>query len=254
MITYQLQNSIGTGFYESIVYENFCFYPHLHRHYELVCLMEGEMNLLVEGQTCSLVPGDAALILPDQIHSYETPDISRAWVSVFSGDLIHDADALLTGHTLSGSLFHPDTETASYALPRLMSANSDSPGVRARLQALCAACLEQNALLPRLERETASLAHRLLEYTSLHFREEITLRSVAALLGYDPGYLSRCFHRLTRMNYRAFLNAYRVDHARRLIATGSYSMTEAALESGFQSVRTFNRAYREQTGHAPGQQ
>lgn len=252
MITYQLQNSVGTGFFESIVYENYSFQPHLHRHYEMVLLIEGSMTLYIDGSACPLRPGDAAVILPDQIHSYETQSCSRSWISVFSADLIHDPDALFAGHLLSDSRFHPDNSVSGYAFPFLLSASSDQPGVRARLHALCAASLQENRLLPRSDREASSPAQRLLEYSSLHFREDITLRSAAAVLGYDPGYLSRCFRRLTRTNFRQFLNACRVAHACQLISSGTRSMTEAALESGFQSVRTFNRAFREQTGRAPG--
>lgn len=251
MLIYQHMNSIGTNYFESILYENYCFVAHLHRRYEAAWLLEGELMLTVDGREHLLHAGDAALILPDQIHAYHSADHSLVWVFVFSSDLIPDANALLTGHTLSSCVFHPDRALTDYALPRLAGVQAASLGIRACLTALCADCIEGSSLLPRPEQETSSPAHRLLQYTSLHFRENVTLRSAAELLGYDASYLSRCFHRMTGMNFRQFLNACRIDYALSLIRSGSVSMTDAALESGFQSVRTFNRAFIEHTGRAP---
>lgn len=251
MFLYQHQNSFGTDFFESILYENFSFIPHLHRHYEAAWLIEGELGLTVDGREQLMRPGDAALILPNQIHAYRSDARTRVWISVFSGDQIHDANAALSGHVPAGNVFHPSDALRAYALERLIHEKTPCPGVRARLAALCAECLELLPLLPRPEHEADSPAHRLMQYASLHFREDVTLRDAAALLGYDPGYLSRCFHRLTGVNFRRFLNACRIDYARRLIRAGNISMTEAALESGFQSIRTFNRAFLEQTGAPP---
>lgn len=251
MILYQHQNSVGVDFFESILYEDYCFVPHLHRRFELAWLMEGELTLTIDGRVYPMHAGDAALILPDQIHAYRSGGHSLVWVFVFSADLIPDAQALLSGHMPASCVFRPDDALRAYALPRLAGEQRSTPGVRARMAALCAECIEKGGLQPRPEQEAASPAYRLLQYTSLHFRENVTLQSAAAALGYDAAYLSRSFHRLTGMNFRRFLNACRVDYALRLIRTGGVSMTDAALESGFQSVRTFNRAFIEQTGRPP---
>ena len=248
---YQLQNSVGADRYEGILYDNFSFIPHLHRHYELAVPMEGEILLTAEGREELLSPGRAALILPNQIHAYRSASRSRVWISVFSGDLIPDADAQLTGRAGVSSAFDPEQTVLAYAFPRLLDGDLNRHALRARLAALCACYLETVPLTDRPADASESPAHRMLEYVHLHFREDVTLRGVAALLGYDPAYLSRCFHHLTRMNFRSLLNACRVDYARGLMRTGGLTLTQIALESGFQSVRTFNRAFREQTGRAP---
>lgn len=254
MIVYQNFNSVGADAFDSNLYTDFFFVPHLHRHFEIAFVAEGETVLTLDATPLTLQEGDAALILPDRIHGYHTPAHSRVWVSVFSSDLIPDAASLTAGRTLERCVFHPSDALRAYALPYLTDASASSPGVRARLAALCADCLENTFLLPAARQEELPPARRLLEYTSLHFREDITLRTAADALGYDAGYLSRCFHRMTGLNFRRFLNACRVEHARRLIRSGALSMTEAAMESGFQSVRTFNRAFLEQTGRPPGGQ
>lgn len=52
------------------------------------------------------------------------------------------------------------------------------------------------------------------------------------------------------MGLNEYINGIRIKNANRLMVEGQ-SITEAALDSGFQSVRTFNYAYKEQMGMTP---
>ena len=92
---------------------------------------------------------------------------------------------------------------------------------------------------------------RIINYVDAHFREDITLTSTAAALGYEPHYLSRYFGRIARTNFRQLVNGRRVLHAQKLLSDRSIPITEAAMQSGFQSIRNFNRVFVEQVGVSP---
>ena len=47
------------------------------------------------------------------------------------------------------------------------------------------------------------------------------------------------------------MNRYRVQHACRLLRSTGDSITAIALQSGFSTIRNFNRAFREETGMTP---
>ena len=90
-------------------------------------------------------------------------------------------------------------------------------------------------------------------YVSEHFREELSFEQLAEALGYEYHYLSRQFRRHFGMHFRQMLNMYRLDYAQERLLRSDDSITEVAYGAGFQTVRTFNRAFYEHTGMTPSQ-
>ena len=71
-------------------------------------------------------------------------------------------------------------------------------------------------------------------------------------LRYEKHYLSRFIHENLNMNFKYIVNSNRVDKAKELLSDGNLTMRQIAEQSGFQSVRTFNRVFKEFTGVQPG--
>lgn len=42
----------------------------MHRCYEMVLMLEGEMNIQIDKETYNLTAGDLILIKPNRLHSY----------------------------------------------------------------------------------------------------------------------------------------------------------------------------------------
>ena len=55
------------------------------------------------------------------------------------------------------------------------------------------------------------------------------------------------------MTFGEFVLVYRLETATRLLDDTKKSITEVALESGFQSVRNFNRAFRKKMKISPSE-
>ncbi len=55
------------------------------------------------------------------------------------------------------------------------------------------------------------------------------------------------------MNYSKWLNLIRLEKATELLADEERTLTEIAMLSGFQSIPSFNRVFREEKGMAPGE-
>lgn len=55
------------------------------------------------------------------------------------------------------------------------------------------------------------------------------------------------------MSFTDFLNLYRIETALRLLDETDKKITDIALESGFQSVRNFNEAFRKKIGISPSE-
>ena len=74
---------------------------------------------------------------------------------------------------------------------------------------------------------------------------------MASDLGYDYRYLSRVFNETMGVGFKTFVNQYRCDMVKSLISDTTLSLSEIALSSGFQSIRSFNRVFRQITGTSP---
>ena len=95
------------------------------------------------------------------------------------------------------------------------------------------------------------ILHQMLDYITNHFKEDITLKSIAHDLGYEPHYLSRIFGNRTGVNLRNYINQYRIDYAKYMLSESKEPITDIALSSGFGTIRNFNRVFLEHVGTTP---
>lgn len=76
-------------------------------------------------------------------------------------------------------------------------------------------------------------------------RQTLSLEELARLLGTNKVYLSRTINVISGRNYCQFVNYYRIQYAKDIMRKNSDSrMIEVALASGFNSVVTFNMAFK----------
>lgn len=74
---------------------------------------------------------------------------------------------------------------------------------------------------------------------------------MATALGFSPYALSRAFSSVLHTNFNGYLNGIRLSYARERLENSDRPITEIALDSGFSSLRTFNRVFREQLSMSP---
>lgn len=86
---------------------------------------------------------------------------------------------------------------------------------------------------------------------------DLTMSRFAARLGVSEAVLRRLInHRLGFGHFRNFLNVYRVEEAKRRLRDGSAApekMISIAFDSGFASLASFNRAFRQRVGQSPSE-
>lgn len=81
---------------------------------------------------------------------------------------------------------------------------------------------------------------------------ELTLPSLAARLGTNTHYLSRALNEGLGQNFAAFINARRTAAVRAALDAGSErTLLDLALDAGFASKASFNRAYRAAFDESP---
>ncbi len=101
---------------------------------------------------------------------------------------------------------------------------------------------------PSLER-----MQRAIDYIYERSAYPISLADAAEAASLSPSYFSRVFARTVGANFRAFVNGIRIERAEELMADSPATLADIALECGFESLRTFNRAFRALRGATPSE-
>jgi AraC-like DNA-binding protein len=83
------------------------------------------------------------------------------------------------------------------------------------------------------------------------FREPIELSDVAESLGISPSRASRLFQQELGRSFKDHLLQLRINEAKRMLISTSLSAVDVCFESGFQSVASFYRLFKQTVGLAP---
>lgn len=220
---------------------NFSFPLHLHQCYEIVFLLSGTMDIAIDGQVFTLVPGKAVIIFPNQIHSLQS-DCSEHFLCIFSPRLVQAYSLNVANSIPQNNLFDID-EYLQHALMNLEgdTSTAEKKGV---LYSICAQFHRQASYVSHTS-EKENLLRNVFRFVENNFSGECTLASLAADLGYDYSYLSRFFKKSVGMSFNAYVNHYRLSHACYLMEDHRLSILSCALDSGYTSMRSFNRNFKQ---------
>ena len=242
MVFHQPGNSQSHNF-DARFYEADIWKPHFHKSLELVHVLGGRLRCYADGQNYCLEAGDWGLCLPYDIHAYEPEAQTRYWVCVFSEDNVHDF-LKLTREKAGSFQFRCRPVVADFLSESLIHCpNPSQLLIKAALYAVCDEYLKNVTLIDKNKKMADNIA-AITDYMEKNHTKNITLSDISHLLGYDYNYVSRYFHAVFKMSFSEFLSVYRLETAVRLLEQSDKKILDIALESGFQSVRSFNACFR----------
>jgi AraC-like DNA-binding protein len=94
---------------------------------------------------------------------------------------------------------------------------------------------------------------RVSRYILSHLNRKLSLEKLARIGEINKSYLSRLFHRETGQTVSAYIREKRITEARWLLTHGEQSITNIALELGFEDVNYFSRCFAKETGVPPSE-
>lgn len=247
---HQISNSIGNYNYNIFIYEKTIYKMHFHKNFEIIYVTDGEMQLTYNEIQTTMLCGECLIIPPNVPHSLDIPQGSHVWVGVFSEDFFPKF-AKEYGGTIF-SKFKCDSDCESFLTKSLFCRQTaDLYTLIGCLYLLASQCVAHAEVAD--VRMGGELAGKILSYVHENFAENLTLRQAAADLGYEYHYFSGIFHKFFMMNFKEFLNMCRFETACEIISDPTKNLTEIALESGFGSVRNFNRIFKKMSGKSPSE-
>jgi AraC-like DNA-binding protein len=92
---------------------------------------------------------------------------------------------------------------------------------------------------------------RAVKYLSDHLDEAVDLRTIADVACMERTAFSKAFKRRIGLTLHEFIRAYRISEAALRMETSDASVTEIALQVGYSSPASFDKAFKEVSGTTP---
>mgnify|MGYP002529753669 CR=1 FL=1 len=89
------------------------------------------------------------------------------------------------------------------------------------------------------------------KYIYNNFRKPLTLEDVSSVASLSPTYFSKKFKLITGMGFKEYLNYVRLKHAQTALLTTDSSITDIALEYGFNDSNYFKDLFKKVYGKSP---
>ena len=241
--------------------ENINYLSHYHEEFELIYISRGNLQLQLGQTSFSLSKGDIALVMPGEIHSFCSTESNKLYIMKFYapagwnlGNIQFRQCVIPPRHPAYGILYAEICHIHDEFLKK--ETGYQLAIQRHLLQILLVflrkigydfidmqADMQNNAKINFLNTVQA--------YIKNHYKEHITLDSIAAYCQYSKYHFSHYFKAVTGKSFLEYVALYRVEQAMRLIGAHGHSMTEISELAGFSSVRSFNRTFKKYTGQAP---
>lgn len=227
--------------------KDFNYRTHLHRCFEIIIILSGEMEVTIDEKTYLLKKNNAVLIFPNQLHSLSSKK-SEHILCIFSPDLVKAYSNKTFSLLPDSNIFHPNI----YLINSLKNINNHS-GICEKKGLFYSFCAEfdKNAIYNEKKYFKDKLLYKMFAFVEDNFSYECTLEKLANQIGYNYSYLSRFFKNTVKISFNNYVTNYRLSHACYLLDNTDSSIINCAVESGFDSIRTFNRNFKTLYGITP---
>ena len=242
---------------------------HDHSAVEILLTLEGSVTYTVDDIVYQVRKGEVLIIPPDMQHALSMGEESSRYLFLFEPEGILSMRDIKTLTPYFHRPFHlRDGSEAHVRIRELLLKLKDVYEKRELMwNTVCYSYLLRvyailgqrylNGVRNRIpdggrivesEVITASMT-----YINNHYKQDLSLDDVAEFAGFSRYYFSRSFKKQTGYSFKDYLCEKRLQVATDLLIRTDKSMKDVAAESGFGSVATFNRVFREKKGCTPTQ-
>lgn len=91
------------------------------------------------------------------------------------------------------------------------------------------------------------------EYIGQHYMEPVSLEDLAAFAGFSKYHFSRIFKAYYQTSLPEYITSVRISKAKELLENPDLSIMDVAFQSGFLSLSSFNRTFKQRNNCTPSQ-
>ena len=259
MKAFREQKSFSANFISASRPVNFSFPAHWHVYIELVYVIQGMIEVGINNESRTLYGGDMAVFSSNDIHYLQSTD-SEIYLFIFNPAIL-DAQAgwpkcgILKNSFFTEEQIPAHIKASIFAIYRNSNPQSEAEQLKTKANVLnlfsfilSKGKTERQSYLKIIPRERMQ---HVLEYIETNFTQRITLDDAASVAHMSKYYFSSFFKSLTGMGFVNYVNTLRVNEAEQLLVNSGKNIADIAFECGFESIRTFNRVFKEMKKKKP---
>ena len=236
-----------------------CSTPHMQREIEIMLCHDGKTTAYVDSVRYDLQVGDVLLIFPGQIHHYDIVQEGSFRLFMVDPTLIPELASTFesrvpTSAVIRGAANDEKIRMLSDALAEISEPTCMVPYRQIRLHGYFEVLLSE--LLSRTELEDASRSdsdamRSIVAFCSENYSRDLSLTVLEENLGLSRYYISHLLGAKLGLRFNDYINSLRICEACRRLSCSDESMTEISDKVGFNTLRTFNRAFMKQMKVSP---
>lgn len=248
---------------------------HWHNELEFIYLAIGQAVFSIDDEAIPVQAGECVFVNSGQIHSGVTQSEQVLYYSiVFSHELItnsFDSLRMLFNEIITNKLelfshFRPEIPDQREVISELKAIVHELTekniayelALRSKLFSIFCTLVRKNLYnpIPQTQKypvrsKRYELLKNILGYISQNYNKKISLNDISKDVNFTPQYLCRFFKEMTDYTFSNYINHYRIETSCTLLKVSSLSITDIALECGFENISYFNRVFKRQTGCTP---
>lgn len=232
---------------------------HLHHHIEIVYMIEGNVQAFVDSNEVTISTGDIFISFPNQIHAYREYDGNNSIILIFSPDQYPEYKHIFASKVPTAPIIKKASrnEKIPMLLEQLfLEENRRGAYQNAIIRGYFLILLGEIFQMTEFENvKTVNIdtLKSVLIYCMQNYTKDIKLSDLERDLHISRYYISHMFSSRLKMGFNAYINSLRISDASRELKNTNKSIAEIAYSAGFNSLRSFNRAFQSLTGITPSQ-
>ncbi|HEX2953123.1 MAG TPA: AraC family transcriptional regulator [Bacillota bacterium] len=274
MQAWHQQNLLEPSFpFTIFLSENTQFPPHWHGEMEIVYVLDGHLKVGLNHELFSLGPRDIFIIGSGQVHHFPPQTLDSRLIFIQFGLSFFDSyssvmsDRRLTHPLLgrSGRYCAEDAELHGLMEKQIQLLVKEYEektegypiALKARLYDLFLLLLRFAPMKRYSKEEKRNQLNRLnrlemvFEYVEEKMDSKISITEVAKVVNFSIYHFTRFFKAATGMTFGDYLKHFRIKKAEWYLTSTEDTITEIAMKTGFSSVQSFDRVFKELKGCSP---
>lgn len=242
---------------------------HWHQELELLFILNGSAVITAGGERYRVEPLDFTVIDSSVVHEavYRLPQtmgicihISKAYLRRYLADIDFLNYSCIPGRLHAGQKASY-SRICAYLKDLTILYFKESPGcafrnaaaimsIMAELTDFFAARYSEGS--PAADADQLARVRQMFQYVEDHYREPISLKSAADVLGLNREYFCRFFKRSTGISFLQYVNQVRLNHIYRELLYSEGSIQEILEANGVSGSRAFYSLFKKTYGCTPG--
>ena len=232
---------------------------HMHYEIEYFLLLEGETVVYIDSTEYKMSAGDLCVVFPNQIHQFKTVSDEKYMLVIFSPDMIPELTDTFTSRiprsaVIRASDLSPDCEKIIRKMGEINSCAGEYKRVKMRglLLTFFSFILDKMSLTD-VKNISSHALKTVVNYCARNFSRDLSLSILEEDLHISKYYISHLFSMKLKVRFNDYINSLRINDACRQLLQTDKTITEISERVGFNTLRTFNRAFVRQLGMSPSE-